>query len=176
MATRSMTRPHVWDKKNKGFASWLHETKAWKCATTNVADLKDVHDLQLALHMPEGSKIRQQVFDSLETEEMAGEDGWKAVLKILESHYQKDDNSTAFETWKEFRTLTQKENQSIDDYIMYYEKYKLSMKRYETDLGEDSWIESDVWSKPCLMMNCKLQCVKWKMNDLQRCITKQSDH
>ena len=83
-----MTRPPVWDEKNRGFTSWLRETKAWKCGTTNVAGLKDVHGLQLALHMSEGSEIRQQLFDSLETEEMAGEDGWAAVLEILESHYQ----------------------------------------------------------------------------------------
>ena len=131
-----MTAPPVWDEKNKEFSTWLREAKAWKCATSKVTGLKDVHGLQLALHMPERSEIRQQLFDSLETEEMAGEDGWIAVIKILEDHYQKDDNSSAFETWKEFRALSRQQNQSIDEYIMLYEKYKLRMKRYKMDLGE----------------------------------------
>ena len=39
---------------------------------SNVAGLKDVHGLQLALHLPE---IRRQIFDSVDTDDMKGDDG-----------------------------------------------------------------------------------------------------
>ena len=51
------------------------------------------------------------------------------------SYYQKDDNSLAFETWKEFCTFNRKEGQPIDDYIC-YEKYKVRMRCFNMDLGE----------------------------------------
>ena len=52
---------------------------------------------------------------------MKGENGWKAVIELLETH-QKDNNLLAFETWREFHTFNRKEGQSINDYIMCYEK------------------------------------------------------
>ena len=58
------------------------------------------------------------------------------VNELLETHYQKDDNSLAFETWKEFRTFYRKERQSIDGYIMCYEKYKVRKRSFNMDLGE----------------------------------------
>ena len=45
----------------KDFELWLKEVKAWKVATSNVVGLKDVHGLQLALHLPEGCEIGRQI-------------------------------------------------------------------------------------------------------------------
>ena len=71
----------------------------------------------------------------LDTDEMKGENGWGSVIELLKTHYQKYDNSLAFETWKEFCTFNRKEGQPIDDY-MCYEKYKVRMRHFNTDLGE----------------------------------------
>ena len=109
--------PPKWDEKMKDFELWLREVKAWKVATSNMVGLKDVHGLQLALHLPEGSEIRRQIFDSIDTDDMKGDDGWK--------HYSKDDNTAAFETWKEFRNFTRRSDQSVDQYIMCYDQYKV---------------------------------------------------
>ena len=106
--------PPQWDENNKEFSLWLREAKAWKVATSGVSGLKDVHGLQLALHLPDGTEIRRQIFDTLDTDEMIGEDGWKAVIDLLEKYYKKDDNTTAFDTWKEFRNLCRKEGQTIE--------------------------------------------------------------
>jgi len=127
---------HCGMKKNKEFMIWLREAKAWKEATSAVTGLKEVHGLQLALHLPDGSEIRHQIFDTLDTDEMKGESGWRAVITLIEKHYKKDDNTTAFETWKEFRNLVRKDEQNIEQYIMMYEKYKVRMKRFKMDLGE----------------------------------------
>ena len=72
--------------------------KASKCATESITGPKNVHELQLALHLPEGSEIHRQILDTLDTDEMKGENGWRSVTELLETHYQKDDNSLAFET------------------------------------------------------------------------------
>ena len=120
----------------KDFELWLREIKAWKVATSNVVGLKDVHGLQLALHLPEGSEIRHQVFDSIETDDMKGDDGWKKIIDLLKKHHSKDDNTAAFKTWKEFRNFTRRSDQSVDQYIMCHYKYKVRMKRYKMKLGE----------------------------------------
>ena len=136
MASSGFLNPPQWDEKHKEFSLWLREVKAWKLATSGVAGLKNVHGLQLALHLPEGSEIRHQVFDTLETDELVGDEGWAKIIDLLEKHYKKDDNTTAFETWREFRNLTRSSDQTIDQYIMHYEKYKTKMKRFKMDLGE----------------------------------------
>ena len=67
--------PLKWDEKMKDFELWLRVVKAWKVATSNVVGLKDVHGLQLPLHLPEGSEISHQIFDSIDTDDMKGDDG-----------------------------------------------------------------------------------------------------
>jgi len=87
-------------------------------------------------YFPEGSEVRRHVFDSFETDQMTGSAGWKNVIGLLKSHYKKDESSSAFETWKEFRNLSRKADQTVDDYIMLYEKYKVKMMRFNMDLGD----------------------------------------
>ena len=135
MASGIMSPPK-WDEKMKDFELWLREIKAWKVATSNVVGLKDVHGLQLALHLPEGSEIRHQIFDSIDTDDLKGDDGWKKIIDLLKKHYSKDDNTAALETWKDFKNFTRRSDQSIDQYIMCYDQYKVRMKRYKMELGE----------------------------------------
>ena len=98
--------------------------------------IENVHGLQLVLNLTGASEIRRHLFNTLGTEQMIGDDGWKTVIELLESYYKKNDNAEAFDTCNEFRTLCRKNNQTIKDYIMIYEKYKLKMKRCSMDLGE----------------------------------------
>ena len=37
--------------------------------------LKNLHGLRLALHLPEGKQINRKIFDTLDTDEMKGENG-----------------------------------------------------------------------------------------------------
>lgn len=130
-----LLNPPKWDVC-KDFSLWLREVKAWKLATDKVPSLKDAHALQLALHLPEDSEIRQHIFNSLDADELCGSAGWTAVIKLIKGHYEKDDNTEAFDTWKTIRTMTRGESESIDDYIMRYEKCKIKMKRYDMTIGE----------------------------------------
>ena len=115
MATSTgLLNPPLWDESIKEFSLWLKEIKAWKLATKDVSVLKNVHGLQLVLNLPEGSEICRHLFDTLDTEQMTGDDNWKTVIELLESYYKKDDNAEAFDTWKEFRTLCRKDNQTIE--------------------------------------------------------------
>ena len=86
MASGIMSPPK-WDEKMKHFELWLREVKAWKVATSNVVGLKDVHGLQLALHLPEGSEIRRQIFYYFDTDDIKGDDGWKKIIDLLKRHY-----------------------------------------------------------------------------------------
>ena len=135
MASGIMSPPK-WDEGGKQFDLWLREVKAWKAATEHVTGLKNVHGLQLALHLPDNSEIRSQVFDSLDIEELKGDTGFDKVLELLQNNYSKDENTSAFQTWKEFKSLCRKDSQTIDQYIMTYDQYKSKMRRYKMDLGE----------------------------------------
>ena len=84
----------------------------------------------------ESSEIRRRIFDSIDTDEMKGDDGWKKITDLLKKHYSKDDNTAAFETWKEFMNFTRRSDQSTDQYIMCNDQYKFRTKRYKVELGE----------------------------------------
>ena len=49
----------------------------------SINGLKNVYCLQLALQLPEGSEIRCQIFDKLDTGDLKGEAGWTAVIMII---------------------------------------------------------------------------------------------
>ena len=100
----------------------------------NVAWLKDSHAATLTLKLPEGSEIRRHILQSLQPEEMKGEDGWTAVIKLIEEHYKMDDVAGSFTVWKEFRELERQQDQSIDQYILSYERFVNRMKRYKIEL------------------------------------------
>ena len=135
--------------EEQGISTWLREAKAWKCATSKVTGLKDVHGLQLALHMPERSEIRQQLFDSLETEEMAGEDGWIAVIKILEDHYQKRWQQFCF--WNLERVSCTEQTTEPIYWWIHHVLRKIQTANEAIQDGswrKNTWFESVMWSKP----------------------------
>ena len=74
---------------------WLREAKAWKCTKKGIQCLKGVPGLQLALHLPKGSEIRPQIFDTFDNDEMKSENGSNAVTDSLKLYYKKDDNKKA---------------------------------------------------------------------------------
>ena len=49
----------------------------------SIKGLKYVYGLQLALHLPEGSEIRRQMFDKLDTGDLKDEARWTAVIELL---------------------------------------------------------------------------------------------
>ena len=51
----------------------------------SINGLKNVYGLQLALHLPEGSEIRRQIFDKLDSGDLKGEARWTAVIELLSS-------------------------------------------------------------------------------------------
>ena len=90
--TSGFMKPPLWDENNKEFSVWFRQAKVRKCATESTIRLKNAHGLQLALHLPEGIEICRQIFDKLKTDEMKVENGWKAVIELLETHYQIDES------------------------------------------------------------------------------------
>ena len=101
----SVTDPPKWDESTKDFEMWLTEVKVWKLSTANVPWLKDSHAATLVLRLPEGSEIRRHILQTLQPDDMKGENGWNAVIKLIEEHYKMDDVAGSFTVWKDFREL-----------------------------------------------------------------------
>ena len=114
-----LLNPPTWGASS--FELWIKQVKAWKVATTSVPGLKDVHAIQLALHLPEHSDIRNDVFEAFDVDtELAGDAGWKTLIEFLEENKGKDDSSTHFDTWKDFKNLQRCSDQTIDQFIQAY--------------------------------------------------------
>ena len=61
---------------------------------------------------------------------------------------------------KNFGICQGKKDQTIDQYIMHYETYKIRMKRYKIDQREKIHCLNLLCGAVCQMMNCVLLCVK----------------
>ena len=54
-------------KKNRIFCNGSEKPKHGNVQAESINGLKNVYGLQLALHLPEGSEIRRQIFNKLDT-------------------------------------------------------------------------------------------------------------
>ena len=75
--------PHCEIIKTKNFRYSSEKPKLANVEAESINGLKNVYCLQLALHLPEGSEIRRQIFDKLDTGDLKGEAGWTAVIMII---------------------------------------------------------------------------------------------
>ena len=65
--------PPLWDEKKQNFCNSSEKPKHGNVQAESINGLKYVYGLQLALHLPEGSEIRRQVFDKLDTGDLKDE-------------------------------------------------------------------------------------------------------
>ena len=65
--------PPLWDEKNIIFCNGSEKPKHGNVQAESINGLKNVYGLQLALHLPEGSEIRRQTFDKLDTGDLKDE-------------------------------------------------------------------------------------------------------
>lgn len=117
----------LWEEKYKDFSLWLQEVKTYKCATQDINGLKEVPGPQLALDLPEGNESELEIFDTFDTKEMKGENGWNAVIDLLKLHYKTGNSREAFNTWKKFKTCCE-HGHPVDEYTIHFENYKTKMQ------------------------------------------------
>ena len=72
-----------WKKQN--FCNGSEKPKHGNVQAESINGLKNVYGLQLALHIPQGSEIRRQIFDKLDTGDLKDEARWTAVIELLSS-------------------------------------------------------------------------------------------
>ena len=97
------------DPEKKDFSVWLREATAWKIVTMDLKGiLKDNHAIILTLKFPEGSEIREHLFESFSVDEMKGESGWTAVIGLVEEHFKRDGSINRFMVWCDFISMKKK--------------------------------------------------------------------
>ena len=77
--------PPLWDEKKQNFCIGSEKPKHGNVQAESINELKNVYGLQLALQSPEGSEIRRQIFDKLDTGDLKDEAQWTAVIELLSS-------------------------------------------------------------------------------------------
>ncbi|KAK4311282.1 hypothetical protein Pmani_017216 [Petrolisthes manimaculis] len=72
---------------DKGYERWKTELEAWQLVT-NVEKKKQA--ITVALSFPEGSEVRDRVFNEIEITVLNADDGMKALLQQMDTWYKKD--------------------------------------------------------------------------------------
>ena len=132
-----VVEPPKWDPEKKDFSVWLREATAWKIVTMDLKGMKDNHAIILTLKFPEGSEIREHLFESFSVDEMKGEDGWTAVIGLVEEHFKKEGSINRFMVWRDFINMKRKESQSVDEYILCYEKNRKRLQSNKMALDDE---------------------------------------
>ena len=70
MASRFMMSSPLWQQQKK---KKKKKKRKRKCASESITRLKNVHERQLTLQLPEGSEICSKILDALDTDEIKGE-------------------------------------------------------------------------------------------------------
>ena len=101
--------------ENKRYDTWIKEINAWEL-TTSID--KNKQGLSIALSFPEGSQVRQRVFDESDNlDDLNADDGVKKLILRLDKWYKEDDISVQYNTWRKLITYERQHGVSMESYI-----------------------------------------------------------
>lgn len=113
---------------DKSYDRWKQELKAWQLVSC-VGKKKQA--VTVALSFPEGSEVRSKIFEEVNIEELASDDGMKTLLQHLDKWYQKDEMSAAYEAWTKFDTYKKEKESTMEKYILEFVKRNAVLSKYK---------------------------------------------
>ena len=115
----------------KSYERWKEEIAAWELIC-NVAAKNRA--LLVALSFPEGSEVRDKVFNEVKTEELNTENGMKLLLEHLDKWYKRDEMSTAYESWTKFDSYKKVKEEEMEKYIMEFDKRSKTLSKHKVTI------------------------------------------
>ena len=118
--------------ENKRYDTWIKEIIAW--ALTTSID-KNKQGLSIALSFPEGSQVRQRVFDESDNlDDLNADDGVKKLILRLDKWYKEDDISAQYNTWRKLITYERQHGVSMESYISEFTRRNNAMKKFKSTI------------------------------------------
>ena len=116
---------------DKSYDRWKQEIKTWQLGT-NVGKKKQA--VTVALSFPEGSEVRGKIFEEVDIEGLAGDDGMNVLLQHLDKWYKKDEMSAAYEAWTRFDNYKKEKDDSMEKYILEFVKRNAGLGKYNVSI------------------------------------------
>lgn len=117
--------PPVFDG-DKSYERWRTELEAWQLVTTTE---KKKQAITVALSFPEGSEVRDRVFNEVEVKDLDADEGMSTLLQYMDKWYKKDELASAYDSWSNFDSFWMTGDLTIESYIVEFEKrYKVMSK------------------------------------------------
>ena len=127
--------PPSFDSVHKPYNRWVEEIKAWR----ELTDLdKKKQGIAIALTLPEQdeSGIRDKVFSDVKLEDLKKDDGVETLINFMDKLFKKDELSEAYEVFTDFERFKRKSTESMEVYVMDFEKLYNKTKRFNMTLPE----------------------------------------
>ncbi|KAK4322794.1 hypothetical protein Pmani_006461 [Petrolisthes manimaculis] len=119
--------------EDKGYERWKTELEAWQLVT-NVEKKKQA--TTVALSFPEGSEVRDRVFNEIEITVLNADDGMKALLQQIDTWYKKDKLASAYDSWSDFDSFRKTDDLTMESYITQFEKRHKKLSKHNIVLPE----------------------------------------
>ena len=116
---------------DKSYEQWKEELKAWQLVT-NIEKKKQA--VTNALSFPEGSEVRDKLFEEVNVETLAADDGVKVLLDHLDKWYKKDEMSAAYEAWTRFDNCKKEKEDTMEKYILEFGKRNSALGRFKVSI------------------------------------------
>ena len=113
--------PPVFNSKKKPYERYVQELTAW-CEVTDLANEKQGLAVALALPEDDISGIRDNVFDSMTTEELKANDGVEKLIEFMDKLFKKDELTMVYEKYIAFDRFVREGDIIMDAFLNEFEK------------------------------------------------------
>ena len=119
--------------ENKRYDTWIKEINAWEL-TTSID--KNKQGLSIALSFPEGSQVRQRVFDESDNlDDLNADDGVAKLILRLDKWYKQDNISAQYNTWRKVIAYDRKQGVSMESYISEFTRRYITLKKFKSTIS-----------------------------------------
>ena len=118
--------------KEKSYQRYKDEVEAWR-SVANVG--KQQQALVIALSLPEGSEVREYVFNDIDIDKLKADDGINVLFQKLDLKYKKDDLTEAYESWRKFDILRKEKEMTMDEFISEFDKRWNQVKKCNNQIS-----------------------------------------
>ena len=88
----------------------------------------------VALAFPEGSEVRSKIFEEVNIDDLAKDDGVQALLGQLDKWYKKDEMSAAYEAWTRFDSYKKGREDTMEKYILEFVKRNTALEKFKVSI------------------------------------------
>ena len=112
----------------KSYERWKTELQAWQLVTGTE---KKKRAITVALTFPEGSEVRDRVFNEIDLEELDADDGVDKLVEYMDKWYKKDKLASAYDSWSDFDNFRKSDDLTMESYITEFEKRQKKLVKHD---------------------------------------------